>query len=65
MSDKDLLGKLLKASEAIHRVSTKGSANYVVASTSVADFIQKTYNEHRAGLRKEKIMRIFNEETKG
>ncbi len=65
MSDKDLIGKLLKASEAIHRVSTKGSANYIVTSTSVADFIQKTYNEHRSGFRKEKIMRIFNEETQG
>jgi hypothetical protein len=59
MSDKDLIGKLLKASEAIHK--TKGSANYIVTSTSVADFIQKTYNEQRAGFRKEKINKIFNE----
>lgn len=61
MSDKDLLGKLLKASEAIHSTSTKASANYIVTSTSVADFIQKTYNEQRAGFRKEKINKIFNE----
>ncbi len=65
MSDKNLVGKLLKAAEAIHRVSTKESANYIVTSTSVADFIKKTYNEHRSGFRKEKITRIFNEETQG
>jgi len=58
---KDLIGKLLKAAETIHKSSTKVSANYIVTSTSVADFIQKTYNEHRAGFRKEKIKKIFNE----
>lgn len=62
MSDK-LIDKLLKASESIHISATRGSANYIVASQSVGDIIQEAYSKQRSGFRKEKIMRIFNEET--
>ena len=59
MSDKDLIDKLLKASETIHKSSTKGSANYMVVSQSVADIIQEVYNKEKAGWRKEKIKKLF------
>ena len=57
---KSLYDKILKASEVIHK-STKGSANYIVTSPSVADMIQEVYNKEKAGWRKEKIKKIFNE----
>jgi hypothetical protein len=57
---KDFYSKILKASETIHKSSTKGSANYVVVSQSVADIIQEVYNKEKAGWRKEKIKKIFN-----
>ena len=55
-----LYDKILKASESIHNSSTKGCANYVVVSPSVADMIQEVYNQEKAGWRKEKIKRLFN-----
>lgn len=58
---KSLYDKILKASEVIHKSSTKGSANYIVTSPSVADMIQEVYNKEKAGWRKEKIKKIFNE----
>jgi hypothetical protein len=54
---KELINKLLKASEMIHKASTKGSANYMVVSKAVADVI----NGSKRGSRKEKIKRLFNE----
>jgi hypothetical protein len=62
MSDKDLIGKLLKASEVINKSSRRSPANYMVVSQSVADIIQEVYNKEKAGWRKEKIKRLFNEE---
>lgn len=55
-----LYDKILKASETIHKSSIRGSANYVVISPSVADMIQEVYNQEKAGWRKEKIKRLFN-----
>jgi hypothetical protein len=62
MSDKDLIGKLLKASEVINKSSKRSPANYMVVSQSVADIIQEVYNKEKAGWRKDKIKRLFNEE---
>lgn len=62
MSDKDLIGKLLKASEVINKSSRRSPANYMVVSQSVADIIQEVYNKEKAGWRKDKIKRLFNEE---
>lgn len=62
MSDKDLIDKLLKASEVINKSSRRSPANYMVVSPSVADMIQEVYNKEKAGWRKEKIKRLFNEE---
>jgi len=62
MSDKDLIGKLLKVSEVINKSSRRSPANYMVVSQSVADIIQEVYNKEKAGWRKEKIKRLFNEE---
>lgn len=55
---KDLIDKLLKASETIHKSSTKGSANYMVASPVVANII----NGFKINIRKEKIKRLFPDE---
>ena len=52
---KELIDKLLKASEMIHKSSTSG--NYMVVSPAVADVI----NGFKRGSRKEKIKRLFNE----
>ena len=59
---KDFYSKILKASETIHKSSTKGIANYMVVSQSVADIIQEVYNKEKAGWRKEKIKKIFPHE---
>lgn len=55
---KDLIDKLLKASETIHKSSTKGSANYMVVSPVVANII----NGFKINIRKEKIKRLFPDE---
>lgn len=61
MSDKDLIGKLLKASEVINKSSKRSPANYMVVSPSVAQMIQEVYNKTRRRVRKEKIKRLFDE----
>jgi len=55
---KELIDKLLKASEIIHKASTKGSANYMVVSPAVADII----TGFKRGSRKEKIKKLFPDE---
>lgn len=62
MSDKDLIDKLLKASEVINKSSRRSPANYMVVSPSVADMIQEVYNKEKAGWRKEKIKKLFPDE---
>ena len=57
---KELVDKLLKASEKIHKASTRGSANYMVVSPAIADII----NGFKRGNRKEKIKRLFNDEAR-
>ena len=57
---KELVDKLLKASENIHKASTRGSANYMVVSPAIADII----NGFKRGNRKEKIKRLFNDEAR-
>ena len=54
---KELIDKLLKASEIIHKASTKGGGNYMVVSKAVADVI----TGFKRVSRKEKIKRLFNE----
>lgn len=61
MSNKDLTDKLLKASAIIQQSSTKGSADYIVTSPTVEDVILKALSDLRRDVRKEKIMKIFNE----
>jgi hypothetical protein len=58
---KELTDKLLKASEMVHKASTKGGANYMVVSSDVANMIQGIYNQEKASWRKEKINKLFNE----
>ena len=60
---KDLIDKLLKASETIHKSSLRGSANYVVTSPSVSDIIQEVYNKQKVNFRKEKVNRLFGEKV--
>ena len=55
---KDLIDKLLKASETIHKSSTKGSANYMVVSKDFANII----NGIKRDIRKGKIKRLFPDE---
>lgn len=61
MDNKNLIDKILKASDIIHKSSIKGYGDYVVSSPSVAQMIQDVYNEQRSNYRKEKIIRIFDE----
>lgn len=56
---KDLIDKILKASAIINNSSRYGGSNYMVVSKAVANII----NDLRKNNRKEKIMRIFNEEV--
>lgn len=58
---KELIDKLLKASEKIHKSSTKGTANYMITSPEVANMLKSIY---KVKCRKEKIKRIFNDETR-
>jgi hypothetical protein len=60
---KDLIDKLLKASETIHKSSLIGSANYVITSPSVSDMIQEVYNKQKVNFRKEKVNRLFGEKV--
>lgn len=57
---KDLIDRLLKASEIIHKTSTRGSGNYIVTSPTISQMINSIYTE-RANDRKEKINRLFDE----
>jgi hypothetical protein len=57
---KKLIDKLLKASEKIHKASTRGSSNYMVVSPAVVNIIKG----FRRSYRKEKIKRIFNDEAR-
>lgn len=57
INNKDLIDKILKASAIINTASTRGSGNYMVVSSVVADVI----TGFRRSNRKEKIMRIFND----
>lgn len=58
-SNDGLINKILEASEIISNNSRRGSANWMIASSQTAEFIGKVYNEHRAGLRRDKINRIY------
>lgn len=55
---KDLIDKILKASDLIHNQSLKGGANYIVTSSNVSNYMNKSF---RCYNRKIKIIRIFNE----
>ncbi len=61
MHNKDLVDKLLKASELIHKSTIKGSADYLITSPNVSQMIQDVYIEQRSNYRKEKIRKIFND----
>lgn len=52
---KELIDKLLKASETIHKSSIKGSANYMVVSPYFSNYF-------KISSRKEKIKRLFPDE---
>jgi len=54
---KELIDKLLMASEKINKASTRGSGNYMVISSAVANIIK----DFRRSNRKEKIKRLFSE----
>lgn len=56
---KELIDKILQASAIINNSSRYGSGDYMVVSKAVANII----NDLRKNNRKEKIMRIFNEEV--
>lgn len=58
MSKKDLIDRILKASESINNSSTKGSGNYMVTSAAIANIIRG----FRRGYRKEKIKKLFPNE---
>jgi hypothetical protein len=53
-----LYDRMLKASETIHKSSTKGSGNYMVVSPAVANILKG----FRRGYRKERIKKLFPDE---
>ena len=64
---KDLIDKLLKESEKIHKSSTKGSDNYMVASPVQDDSlfiydVANIINGIKRDIRKGKIKRLFPDE---
>ena len=59
MDNKGLIDKLLKASAIINNNSSRGNGNYMVVSSTVTDILTGL----KRNSRKEKIMRIFNEEV--
>ena len=66
MSDdlqKDLVKKLLEASNQIHRASTKGSGNFIITSSQVAKSFTLMYVGERIEKCKEILARIKNEQT--
>jgi hypothetical protein len=56
--DKDLIDKILDASNKIHKASLRGSANYIITSQSVSNIINNISNKEY--YRMEKIKRMFN-----
>lgn len=56
MSDRDLIAKLLTASETINESLRKGNGNYILTSPTVSQWIKKINREE---VRKEKITKIF------
>jgi hypothetical protein len=59
-NQKSLVDKLLQASAIINNNTRRGSSNYMLVSKSISDVI----NGFRRNNRKEKIMRIFNDEAR-
>lgn len=59
-NQKSLVDKLLQASAIITNNTRRGSSNYMLVSKSISDVI----NGFRRSNRKEKIMRIFNDEAR-
>ena len=56
-SQKDLVKKLLEASNQIHKASTRGSGNLIVTSTQVSSSIKNLFKKVK---RIEKIKLILN-----
>lgn len=56
MFERDLIDKLLKASETINESSRKSNENYILTSSTVSQWIKKINREE---VRKEKITKIF------
>jgi hypothetical protein len=59
-NQKSLVDKLLQASAIINNNTRRGNSNYMLVSKSISDVI----NGFRRSNRKEKIMRIFNDEAR-
>jgi len=60
---KDLIKKILEASNHIHRSSTKGSGNFIVTSPQVAKSFTLMYTGERIEKCKKILERIKNEQT--
>lgn len=56
---KDLIDKVLKASEIISKRQRQPVGNYIVTSGKAASEIQKAFGIYRSDIRKKKINRIF------
>ena len=60
---KELIDKIFKASAIINDNSRRGYGDYIVTSAHIADILQNEISNLKRRHRKEKIMRIFNEEV--
>lgn len=56
--DKDLIDKILDASNKIHKASLRGPANYIITSQAVSDMIHNISNKKSD--RMNKIKRMFS-----
>ena len=61
---KDLVDKLLKAAEMIDNKSRRGSGDWFISNTMVSNIINDFLKEERPNFRKEKIKKIFPDETR-
>jgi hypothetical protein len=59
MNNKNLIDKIVEASNIIHKSSLRGSANYIMTSLEVADIMEAALFRNKR--RKKKINKIFNE----
>lgn len=64
LNDKTLINKLLKAANEIHNKTKKGSSNFIIVNSQVAEILNELSNKmEKRKLREKKIKRLLYEKT--